>query len=209
MQIQRMAADRKGNVYILGSGAIWRFEGATGKELGHLDCPGPGAFNDITVTPDGGLVASQTGISDSIIRFDEAGRTTLVIQKPVSTQSKTAASELRVAVDAAGDLYALSSFSDFSNAVYKFSVDGKYITRFGREGDLVGEFRHPLAIAVDGHGRVYVSDSGTGIQVFDGNGRYLDWIIGSGRSLGMVFNDKGELLVARGTFVTKLAINKQ
>src|SRR5215469_13621021 len=82
MKIQRMAADRKGNVYILGSGAIWRFEGATGKELGHLDCPGPGAYNDITVTSDGGLVASQTGISDSIIRYDEAGRITLIIQKP-------------------------------------------------------------------------------------------------------------------------------
>jgi hypothetical protein len=210
MEIQRMAADRKGNVYILGSGAIWHFEGATGKELGHLDCPGPGRFNDITVTPDGGLVASLTGISDSIIRFDEAGRTTLVIQKPVSTQSKTAAWELRVAVDAAGNIYALSSLSDLSIAVYKFSVDGKYITRFGREGDSAGEFKYPLAIAVDGQGRVYVSDSGHlgDIQVFDSNGRYLVLIV-SGGSLGMVFSDKGELLVARGTFVTKFAINKR
>src|SRR5215469_5001560 len=135
MKIQRMAVDRKGGIYILANGAIWRFDGASGKELGHFDCPGPGAFNDITVTPDGGLVASETGISDSIIRYDEAGRITLIIQKPVSTQSKTAAWELRVAVDAAGNIYALSSLSDLSIAVYKFSVDGKYITRFGREGD--------------------------------------------------------------------------
>jgi hypothetical protein len=54
MAIRAMAADRKGNVYIEGSGTIWRFEGSSGKEMGHIDYPGGSWFNDIAVTAEGG-----------------------------------------------------------------------------------------------------------------------------------------------------------
>jgi sugar lactone lactonase YvrE len=109
-----------------------------------------------------------------------------------------------VAVDGLGNIYALGSFN---NAVFKFSPEGKYLTRFGSDGDQPGQFRAPSAIAVDGKGRVYVSDF-KGIQVFDGNGRYLAVFDPGGTASGMVFNDKDELFVAARKHVVKLALKE-
>jgi sugar lactone lactonase YvrE len=64
------------------------------------------------------------------------------------------------------------------------------------------------AIAVDGQGRIYVSDI-KGIQVFDSNGRYLETFNVEGNvAFGMVFNDKNELFVAARTQVIKYRLNK-
>ncbi|MGH9759499.1 MAG: NHL repeat-containing protein, partial [Blastocatellia bacterium] len=205
MAVSEMTADRKGNVYIEGSGTIWRFEASTGKELGHMDYPGGAQFNDVIATPDGGLIASQYNSSDDIIRFDANGKTTLVIRKAVSKQSERPELQVHVAVDGLGNIYALSMFS---NAVYKFTPDGKFISKFGSEGDEPGQFRAPMAIAVDGQGRVYVSDF-KGIQVFDTNGRFLGPIKFHGPALGMVFDDSNALFAAARDHVIKLAINSR
>lgn len=96
----------------------------------------------------------------------------------------------------------------FNNAVFKFAPDGKFITRIGGEGEEPGLFRALNAIAVDGKGRVFVSDT-KGIQVFDTNGRYLDvFKIERNVAFGMVFNDKNELFVAARTQIIKFALNK-
>jgi sugar lactone lactonase YvrE len=92
----------------------------------------------------------------------------------------------------------------FNNAVFKFGPDGKYINRFGGDGDERGQFRAPQAIAVDGRGRVYVSDM-KGIQRFDADGRYLDLFRADGSTAsGMVFNDRNELFVVAREKVIKL-----
>jgi hypothetical protein len=96
----------------------------------------------------------------------------------------------------------------FNNAVFKYSPEGKFLTRIGGEGSEPGLFRALNAIAVDGQGRIYVSDT-KGIQVFDTNGRYLDVIkIERSVAFGMVFNDKNELFVGARTQIVKFALNK-
>ncbi|HVQ36184.1 MAG TPA: hypothetical protein VMS31_01540, partial [Pyrinomonadaceae bacterium] len=85
--------------------------------------------------------------------------------------------------------------------------DGKYQTRFGSDGDQPGQFRAPSAIAVDGKGRVFVTDF-KGIQVFDGNGRYLTVFKPGGIASGLVFNDKNELFVVARKEVLKLTLNE-
>jgi hypothetical protein len=102
-----------------------------------------------------------------------------------------------------GNIYALGTFN---NAVFKFGVDGKFLTRFGDAGEQPGQFRAPYSIAVDGKGRVYVSDI-KGIQVFDGNGRYMNVFKPEGSAFGMVFNEKGELLIAARNKVLRYSIN--
>src|SRR2546422_5789943 len=84
---------------------------------------------------------------------------------------------------------------------------GKFANRFGSAGDQPGQFRGPDAIAIDGKGRVYVSDF-KGIQVFDADGRYLQVFKPDGVASGMVFNDKDELFVAARNHVMKFVLNQ-
>jgi hypothetical protein len=203
MPLTGLAADRKGTVYIVQSGTISRYEGATGKLLGQLPYAGGNGFDDIKTTPDGGLIAAWYGNRDDIVRFDSNGQAGKIIRAAISGQSGDSELDTHVAADGLGNIYA---FGSFNKAIFKFTRDGKFITRIGGDGDELGLFRAPLAIAVDGQGRIYASDI-KGIQVFDTNGRYLDLIKTGGVSFGMVFNDKDELFIAARTQVIKMAIN--
>jgi sugar lactone lactonase YvrE len=213
MPLRGMAADRKGTVYIAQRGIISRYEGATGKMIGQLQFPEGRGFDDVAVTADGGLVTAwfrvMNGISfgsggDNIVRFDASGRTLRTIRDAISQQTDSAELNTRVAADGLGNIYALGTFN---NAVFKFTPEGKFVNKFGGSGDQPGQFRSPDAIAVDGQGRVYVSDFNR-IQVFDTNGRYIDQFKAGGVASGMVFNDKNELFVASRSKVVKLVINK-
>ena len=204
MPLRGLAADRKGTVYIVQRGTITRYDGQTGNSLGDLQSASAG-FDDVKATPDGGLVAAayRSG-SDNIVRFNSSGNATLTIPKAISTVADSSELNTRVAVDGLGNIYALGTFT---SAVFKFSPEGKFLNRFGGSGDQSGQFRAPHAIAVDGKGRVFVSDI-KGIQVFDSDGRYLTVFKVEGSAFGMVFNDKNELVVAARNKVIKLALNQ-
>lgn len=213
MPLRGMAADRKGTVYIAQRGIISRYEGATGKMIGQLQFPEGRGFDDVAVTADGGLITAwfrvMNGISygtsgDNIVRFDANGRATRTIRDAISGQTENAELEMHVSADGLGNIYALGTFN---NAVFKFTPEGKFVNKFGGEGDQPGQFRAPQTIAIDGQGRVYVSDFSR-IHVFDANGRYIDQFKVEGGASGMVFNDKNELFVASRTKVNKLVINK-
>ena len=202
--LRGMAADRNGVVYVVQRGAITRYEGSTGKSLGPVSYrDGPG-FDDVAVAADGGFVAAWHRHRDDIVRFDRSGAPTRTIRNAVSGQTESSELQSRVAIDGGGYIYALGTFS---NAVFKFSPEGKFITRFGGRGDESGQFRAPSAIGVDGQGRIYVCDFG-GVQVFDGDGRYLDLINVQGAASGLAFNDKNELFVVARDKVLKFSLNK-
>lgn len=213
MPLRGMAADRKGTVFVAQRGVISRYDGATGRMTGQLDYPAGRGFDDVAATADGGLVAAWepygSGISfgsggDNIVRFDANGRTIRTIRNAVSGQSESAELELRVAADGLGNIFALSTFS---NAVFRFTPEGKFVNRFGSSGREPGQFTAPGAIAVDGKGRVYVGDF-KGIQVFDANGTYLDLIKLDGNASGITFNDRNEMFVVARSQVIKLVINR-
>ncbi len=203
MPLRSLAADRKGTVYAVQSGAISRFDGATGKPLGALPYSDGWGFDNVVTTADGGLVTAWYKGRDDIIRFKGDGQATRTIRAAISGVSGDSELNTRLAADGLGNVYALGSFN---NAVFKFGPDGKFINRFGSAGDQPGQLRAPQAIAVDGKGRVFVSDI-KGIQVFEGDGRYLQVFKTEGTAFGMVFNDKNELLVAARTQVFKFALN--
>lgn len=198
MPLRGMSADRRGTLYVVQSGTIKRYEGATGKDLGAL---ASGGYDDVTTTADGGLVAFSWQARDDITRLDSSGRVTKTIRAAISGQTEKSELNARVACDGAGNVYALGTFN---NAIFKFSPEGKFLTQFGGDGDQAGQFRAPSAIAVDNQGRVYVSDF-KGVQVFDPQGRYLGLIKVKGAASGLVFNDRGELFVVARTQVYKFA----
>ena len=201
MPLRGMAVDRKGTVYIAQRGTITRYDGQTGNSLGDMEGNG---FDDVRATPDGGLIAaSYRSGSDNVMRFNSSGNATLTIPKAISTVADRSELNTRVAVDGLGNIYALGTFAE---AVFKFSPEGKFLNRFGGGGDGAGQLRAAQAIAVDGKGRVFVSDI-KGIQVFDSDGRYLTVFKADGIAFGMVFNDQNELVVAARNKVVKLALN--
>ncbi|MGH2521649.1 MAG: ribosomal protein L7/L12 [Anaerolineales bacterium] len=199
-----MAADREGTVYVVQGGEIYRHDGANGEHLGKVEYVEGWGFEDVVVTADGALVASWYKNRDDIVRISRNGRDVLVIREAISSASGDSELSTRVAVDGLGNIYALGIFN---NAVFKFTPEGRYLTRFGGDGDEPGQFRAPNAIAVDHQSRVYVSDI-KGIQVFDSEGRYLKTIRVEGVAFGMAFNDQNELLVVSNTEqVIKFAIS--
>lgn len=200
MPLRGFASDRKGNIYIAQKGRIIRYEGSTGKVLGELEYPEGSGFDDITAAPDGGLVCVWQRNRDDVVRFNSSGEVVNTVKAAISSASGKSELNMSVAVDGLGNIYALGSFNE---AVFKFGPDGKYINRFGGGGDEPGQLRAASAIAVDGRGRVYVSDI-KGIQVYDPDGRYLSLLKPEGHAFGMVFNDKNELFVAARTQVIKL-----
>jgi streptogramin lyase/DNA-directed RNA polymerase subunit RPC12/RpoP len=201
MPLRGMTADRRGTVYVVQKGEINKYEGPTGRFLGRIG-DGAGRYDDVTATPDGGLVAFARKQYDNVVRLDSSGQVRQVIEKAVSGQTDRSELSIRVAADGAGNVYALGEFND---AVFKFSPDGRFQTRFGGDGDEPGLFRAPGAVAVDNQGRVYVADF-KGVQVFDPNGRYIKVIGVKGAASGLAFTDKNELLVVARTAVWKFNV---
>jgi sugar lactone lactonase YvrE len=203
MPLRGLAADRKGTVYVVQSGVINRYEGATGNALGPVSFSGGWGFDDIVTTADGGFVCAWYKNRDDIVRFNPSGQVTRTIPKAISSVTDSSELDTRVAVDGLGNIYALGTFN---NAVFKFTPEGKFTNKFGSEGDQQGQLRAPYALAVDGKGRVFVSDI-KGVQVFDSEGRFLQTFKTDGPASGMVFNDKNELFVAARKEVVKYALN--
>lgn len=202
MPLRGMTADRRGTVYVVQKGEINKYEGTTGKLLGTLGAGG-GRYDDVWATPDGGLVAFTRQSRDDVVKLDSSGQIKQTIQAAVSGQTDRPELSIRVAADGTGTVYALGEFND---AVFKFSADGRFQTRFGGNGDEPGLFRAPGAIAVDNQGRVYVADF-KGVQVFDQNGRYVNLIKVKGAASGLAFTDKNELLVVARTAVWKFNVD--
>ncbi|HET9526788.1 MAG TPA: hypothetical protein VFO99_11510 [Pyrinomonadaceae bacterium] len=199
--LRGLAVDRKGTVYAVHGGKIVRYAGETGEKLGELGYERSGA-DDVTAAADGRLVAAWHSNRDDIVMFDANGKAVRTIPEAISGASGDSELSMRVAVDGAGNIYALGRFN---NGIFKFARDGKFVNRFGGEGDQPGQLRAPYSIAVDGYGRVYVGDM-KGIQVYDANGRYLALLELKGMAFGMVFNDKNELFVIARDHVIKYSV---
>lgn len=72
------------------------------------------------------------------------------------------------------------------NDVSKYGSDGKLLARIGEGGTGDGQFKLPVAAAVDPQGNLYVADEILNrVQVFDSEGNFL-------RSWGAAGSDQGE-----------------
>ncbi len=203
MPLRGLGADRKGNVYVVQSGRIQKFEGPTGTSIGELAFSGGTGFDDVAMSADGGLVSSWHTNTDDIVRFDANGHVVRTIKAAISSVTDRSELDMRVAIDGMGNIYALGRFND---AVFKFTPDGKYVNKFSGTGDQPGQLRAPMAIAVDGRGRIYVADI-KGVQMFDSDGRFIrTFRPDNGGASGMVFNDKNELFVVNRTKVVKVSL---
>jgi ribosomal protein L7/L12/outer membrane protein assembly factor BamB/DNA-directed RNA polymerase subunit RPC12/RpoP len=187
----KLAVDRKGTLYAVVSGDILRFDTEDGQSLGAFEYSsdefGGVYFDDVATTPDGGLVAVTRG--EDVLRFDPNLELIQTIPAAISSVSQDSELDAHVAVDGVGNIFLLGTFN---NAVFKYSPQGRFVTRFGSDGDEAGQFRAPSAIAVDNQSHVYVSDF-KGVQVFDQDGRYLYQFALPGFPFGLAFDDQNRL----------------
>ena len=163
-----LAVGRDGTVFVPVFGKILKFD-STGSPLEVIEND-EYRFEDIDIAPDGSLVTIANG--EDIVWLSADGQVTGAVEAAVSTVSGDSELSAKIAVDGIGNVYLLGRFN---TAVFIFNSDGKFINRFGSDGDESGQFRAPMAIEVDGQGRVFVSDI-SGIQVFGNDGRYIDVI---------------------------------
>jgi ribosomal protein L7/L12/outer membrane protein assembly factor BamB len=188
--LRGMTVDRQGEMFLAAQGEVYAYEALTGELFGKLQPPDTDAyFDEVTLGQDGLLYVVDTRDGDHILRYDRNGEVILNLQNAVSSVSGESESTLRLAADGLGTIFALSLSTEH---IYAFAPDGRFITRFGGEGEEEGQFTSSYSIAVDNQSRVYASDHG-GLLVFAGDGRYLDKLSMPAYVYGLCFNDQNWL----------------
>ncbi len=185
--VSSLSVDRAGNVFCVYDGELWKYNGSDGQLIGRVELPGDPWLELASATADGGLIAAIS--TDSFWQYDLNGRIVFSLADANRNISGESEGVDAMAVDGLGNVFLLG---DSSHTIYKYSPDGRLLARFGSSGDEPGQFRAPHAMAIDGQGRIYVSDV-KGIQVFSADGRYLETFDTEGVAFGLAFSDQGDL----------------
>jgi tripartite motif-containing protein 71 len=197
--IQGMAVSGDGKIYVASGGiSIYDENGQSVGQIGDSNH----YYQDVTIGADGTLYGYTEG--DSIVRFKSDSSIDLEIPNAVSSISGNTGGFSHLAVDGLGNMYLTNNDT---YAVYKYASNGKFVNQFGGESSdpsqfQPGKFISPLAIAVDGYGRIYVSDF-FNVQVFDSTGKYINNV--SGSYYGMAFDGQNNLY---GTSVNDYNVEK-
>jgi hypothetical protein len=142
----------------------------------------------VRVDPQGNIWAADKG-SDQVIRFNPAGKVTLVFgRKPEASDEGAHPLEhpspplpavdgyFRQVTDMAWDSQGNTYISDgyINSRVAKVDRNGKWLKSWGSFGTEPGQFNTLHSIAIDATDKVYVADRGNRrIQVFDTEGKFL------------------------------------
>ena len=142
----------------------------------------------VRIDPQGDIWAVDKG-SDMIIRFNPAGRVTMVFgrKKEASDESAvpwTHVTPPRPAIDGqfrqptdvtwdpSGNIFISDGY--INSRVAKYDKNGDWVKQWGDRGTGPGQFNTPHSIAADARGNIYVADRGNRrIQVFDPDGSFL------------------------------------
>ena len=151
-------------------GEIYVHDALSGDLLGSLHHPDGWGFDDVEVCDDGSIVASWYCNRDDIIKFAPDGSIDFVIREAISSQSGDSELDTDISVDGMGNIFAYGSFN---GSVFKFSPEGRFLNRFGSDGDRPGQFISPSSMCTDQQGRLWVSDFGD-LIVFDNSGTYIE-----------------------------------
>jgi sugar lactone lactonase YvrE/DNA-directed RNA polymerase subunit RPC12/RpoP len=192
--VQSMAASRAGTIYVVSTGKIYQYD-TEGNSTGIIEAPDGEYLESVAITADNGLVAAS---NRSIYRFDSDNQLLFSIENAYQSASDSGTIVGGIAADGLGNIYAPIQYTQqgkFKTAIFIFTPEGKYSDRFGSDGDGPGQFQAFHTMAIDGAGRIYVTDI-KGIQVFSQDGAYLDTIDVEGVAFGLWFDDAGALYVA-------------
>jgi DNA-directed RNA polymerase subunit RPC12/RpoP len=193
MPLLDLEANRDGTVYVVQSGRIRRYEGATGRALGEVRRPGGASFDDVALALDGTLW-TVSGMHQ-VMHLGADGR----VRRTINTREAIDedAAPVRVAVAGTGDVYVMDRWT---GEIYHLDANGRFRDRFGgrsKPGEAGGSgMSAPQDLAIDGRGRVFVSDMMGGIHVFDADGRFVEEIANDVNAFGITFDDRDQLFAS-------------
>lgn len=200
------------------AGVVVKFDAETGEALGAAH--GSDYIHDAALLPDGGfLLVSQKGRDDELVHLGGDGRTARRTHRFVSSllDKELEVEALRVAADGTGNTFALYAlggvegehwYDEEDLAVFKFSPEGKYVSRFGSGGHEPGQFGVPSVIAVDSGSRVYVCEPFNKIHVYADDGRFIRTLHTPHMVEAMAFDSQNNFYVAGNHKVSKLVLDK-
>lgn len=204
--IRALAADHLGNLYVISGARIHRVNAESGEITGEIrGSQGPG-YTDVALLPDGSFIApwdefAKGGLfinqasHDRFVLFSSSGKPKKTVKGMMTTALEGDASDVRLAVDGTGAVFALSGRS---GVVCHFSSDWTFVDRWSEH------LQGAEDIAVDGQGRVLVLD-GEGVKVFEPSGHFLG-LVNQRSGRGISLTPSGELLVVNDTNVVRWAL---
>jgi DNA-directed RNA polymerase subunit RPC12/RpoP len=215
---RKLLADASGNLYAVVAGVVLKFDGATGEVLGAAR--GTDYIHDAALVPDGGMfIVSQKGNDDELVLLGGDGRAARRTHRFITSllDKQLEVEALRVAADGTGQAFALYAIGGVNGehwydnedlAVFKFSPEGKYVSRFGGGGHEPGQFGVPSGLAVDNQSRVYVCEPFDKIHVYAADGRFLQTLKAPHAVEAMAFDSQNNFYVAGGNKVSKLVLDR-
>lgn len=141
---------------------------------------------------------------NQVVVYDLASRAVLFVLGGASAEKGSEAISFNfptsVAVDGTGTILVCDSMNA---SIARFTSDGKFVSRFGRRGDGVGDFNMIRAVSVDTEGHIYVTDSKANrISIHNEKGEVL-LVFGGAYSLKGVGSEvtPGGFLLPNGIFI--------
>jgi len=151
----------------------------------------------LRIDDDDNVWVSDIG-NHQIFKFTKTGKLLLSLGK--AGVAGSAVDEFDKPTDVAfgsnGEVYVADGYGN--SRVMKFTPNGGFLAQWGEAGKGPSQFDTPHTLVVDRNGRVIVGDrENDRIQVFDGNGRFLELWSGFA-PFGLEFDQQGNLFVADG-----------
>lgn len=189
-----------------------------------LDSWGDGKFerpHGVAVAPDGSVfliddwghaVYKFTPQGELLMTLGTPGKEsdTGVKNKDYRTQTQLAGPfnmPTNVAFSPEGDIYVSDGYGNAR--VHRFSADGELLASWGELGSGPGQFELPHGVAIDGNGKVFISDrENTRIQIFTPNGEFLDEWTDVARPCEATFDKDGNLYTAEVGFEIGMFVGK-
>lgn len=190
VQFRNLAVNREGDVFVLNSNQIHKYDSRTGKLVKKI---GGVIIWDLETDLDGNLVAVDN--RGNVMRYDKNLRRT-AFYRNLTGKAEMEKGFYELAVNGLDEIFMITTFK---NEVFKFSKDGKFLDRFKVDAMM------PQRIMVDGQNRIFVSDVSK-ILIYDGDGKLID-SFPANQAFGVKLNDRGELYVAERPYIRKYKLN--
>ncbi len=164
--IRAVDVDQNGILYIAVDRNVLRINTSDGRFLEPVPNPNDFFYQDFKVLTDGSFGAVVDG--ENLTRLDESGNTIWYVDHAISSIADESDTRGKLAIDGYNNFYLAGTFVE---AVFEYSYDGKYINKFGSEGDGDGQFTGINSITIDQTGRILINDWGW-MEVFMSDGRW-------------------------------------